>query len=276
MSAEAATEFIARAGFVWYQRFPLAPGVYTPGASDVEAALRNCAMPEDLTGKTVLDVGTTNGGVAFALEARGAARVVAVDIYPPAQFGFDQLRSALRSRVQFVQASIYELASMFDERFDIVMFLGVLYHLRHPLLALDNVRALTRGYAVLETAVANGELMQSRDLPVARFYRDELLGDGSNWFVPTIACLLDWCRSSGLEPESVLAGPEPVERCLVRVAPTSGPPEYQTISYERPLRVRVDRASQNGVFARLGRAVRGGDILGTRAGRSRDDGARHL
>jgi tRNA (mo5U34)-methyltransferase len=242
MSAEAATDLIARAEFVWYQRFALAPGIYTPGSSDVEMALHNCDLPADLTGKTVLDVGTTNGGVAFGLEARGAARVVAVDIYPPAWFGFDQLRKALGSRVEFVHASVYELASLLNAQFDIVMFLGVLYHLRHPLLALDNLRALTRGCALLETAVADAELSGDLQVPVARFYRrDEHYGDLSNWFVPTVACLLDWCSSSGLEPEVLVCGAERPQRCLIRVAPTAGPPEYQKLSYEHPLRVQVER-----------------------------------
>src|SRR5437870_1245914 len=106
MSVQAATEFLDLAAFVWYQRFELAPDVFTPGTRDVDLALIQAGIGPNLAGKTVLDIGTTNGGVAFTLEARGASRVVAVDIYPPAHFGFDRLRTALGSHVEFVRASI--------------------------------------------------------------------------------------------------------------------------------------------------------------------------
>jgi tRNA (mo5U34)-methyltransferase len=241
MAPEAARELIARADFIWYQRFELAPGVYTPGERTIDFSFQFCDIPSDLSGKTVLDIGTTNGGAAFTLERRGASRVVAADIYQPTQYGFDQLREGLGSKVEFVQSSIYELASRLDEQFDIVLFWGVLYHLRHPLLALDNLRALTRGYALLETEVADHELGENKELKVARYYRrDELSHDPSIWFSPTIACLLDWCSSCGLDPELVGAWPEPAaERCMLRLTPTVGAPEYRGMSYEFPLRVHV-------------------------------------
>ena len=102
--------------------------------------------------------GTSNGGAAFELERRGAERVVAVDIYPESWFGFDAVKKLLGSRVQYVEASVYELGALLRQEFDIVLFWGVLYHLRHPLLALDNIRALLRGTAFLETAVCDAEL----------------------------------------------------------------------------------------------------------------------
>ena len=75
-SAREAAAFIASAGFVWHQRFDLAPGVATPGVSSVEFLLNRAGVPADLTGLSVLDVGTTNGGCAFEAERRGARRVV--------------------------------------------------------------------------------------------------------------------------------------------------------------------------------------------------------
>jgi len=243
MAPEAARDFIAGAEFLWYQRFELAPGVYTPGERDIDFSLQFCDLPSDLSGKTVLDIGTTNGGTAFALEARGAARVVAADIYQPTHYGFDKLRTALSSRVEFVQGSIYELPSLLDEQFDIVMFWGVLYHLRHPLLALDSLRSLTRGCAFLETEVADHELGENRHLRVARYYRGaELSRDPSIWFSPTIPCLFDWCSSCGLEPELLAGWPEPPKRCMLRLLPTAGAPEYRTFSYEFPLRVHVENS----------------------------------
>src|SRR5258707_15780879 len=77
----AAAEFIERAEFVWHQRWELAPGVWTPGSSDVGWLCHLAKLPADLTGQSVIDVGTTNAGTAFELERRGASRVVAVDIF---------------------------------------------------------------------------------------------------------------------------------------------------------------------------------------------------
>ena len=134
------------------------PGVYTPGVNDIDFLLEQADLPEDVEGATVLDIGATNGGVAFELERRGAGRVVAVDIYSADWFGLEQLKALLNSRVEYLCASVYELPAKLDEQFDIVAFCGVLYHLRHPLLALDVVRALTRGRALIETAVCDRSL----------------------------------------------------------------------------------------------------------------------
>lgn len=238
-SPEAAAEFLQRSDFVWHQKFELAPGVWTPGVSPVGWLCNAAGLPADLTGHTVLDIGTTNGGTAFELERRGAARVVAVDIFGPEQFGVTALTEFLGSKVEFVQSTVYELGERFSEPFDLVIFWGVLYHLRHPLLALDNLRAVTGSQASLETAVCDGELpRRQRSRSLARFYRrDELSGDGSNWFAPTVATLVDWCGSAGFSVEPLGAWPERgPERAMVRLRPTLGPAEYEQLSYERPLR----------------------------------------
>ena len=243
-SAEAARSFIDASSFIWHQRFELAPGVETPGTHPIDVLFDLGGVPRDLHGKSVLDIGTSNGGAAFAMERRGAARVVAVDIYPPDWFGFDRLSAFLRSRVEYVQGTVYDLNRLAGgETFDYVLFWGVLYHLRHPLLALDQVRSVlaSDGAVDIETAVSDDEVGSSRSLPVARFYRrDELAGDGSNWFSPTVACLEDWCLSSGLQPTSTeVWGEGDGKRCLAVCRPTE--PEYVQISYELPLRVEPVR-----------------------------------
>lgn len=235
----AAAQFIERADFVWHQRFELAPGVWTPGVSPVAWLCDLARLPVDLSGHTVLDVGTTNAGTAFELERRGAARVVAVDIFDPDQFGVRALTEFLDSKVEFVQSTVYELAERFPERFDLVICWGVLYHLRHPLLALDNLRAVTSNQASLETAVCDSELpRRQRERRLARFYRhDELAGDSSNWFAPTVTALEDWCGSAGFEVERLSAWPERgPQRAMVRLRPILGAAEYEQLSYERPLR----------------------------------------
>jgi tRNA (mo5U34)-methyltransferase len=189
----------------------------------------------------VLDIGTTNGAGAFLAESRGAARVVAVDIFPPDYYGFTAIAELLGSQATYVRASVYELSSVLKERFDVVLFLGVLYHLRHPLLALDEVRAVTRRLMLLETAVSDHELGERSTDSIARFYRRaELGGDPSNWFAPSARGLVDWCCSCGFDTELVDAWPnEAPERAAVRCTPTDGEPEWRGLSYERPLQVSV-------------------------------------
>jgi SAM-dependent methyltransferase len=230
-----AADFTTRTDFVWHQRFELADGIYTPGVSDIEFLLDAAAVPQQLDGMSVLDIGTTNGGAAFVCERRGASRVVAVDIADEDWFGFAAMREFLGSSAQHVRASIYELPQLLDEQFDVVLFWGVLYHLRHPLLALDNVRLLARGAVSVETAVAGDLLGEGPDVPLARYFRGaEYAQDSSVWFVPSIAALTDWCRSCGLEPTSVRSWPDPLpSRAMVTAL--AAYPEWPGLCYEEPL-----------------------------------------
>ncbi|MEN3282328.1 MAG: hypothetical protein V7607_3468 [Solirubrobacteraceae bacterium] len=239
-----ATRLIDEATFVWHQRFELAPGVTTPGVNDIAFLYSLAGLPDDLSGATVLDIGTTNGGGAFEAERRGAARVLAVDIVDPGWFGFDHLHEFLGSTVEFRQGSVYELSSLVGgDRFDVVLFWGVLYHLRHPLLALDQVRAVAGDRVYVETAVSDWELPDDqRERPLARFYRrDELGADPSNWFAPTSALLGDWLGSSGMEVVDLqsFGGEEGPTRAHASCVVSSGEPEWRELSYEAPLRVTV-------------------------------------
>jgi predicted nicotinamide N-methyase len=158
---------IEQPGIVWHQRFPIAPGVDASRVNDIGWIAQTVGFPEDLTGKTVLDVGTTNGGAAFLAEARGAASVTATDIVPPSRFGFDQIAELLGSRVRFVESSVYELPEKLeDETFDLVIFWDVLYHLRDPLLGLDCVRRVAHGTTLIESAVCDQSLPQLAREPV--------------------------------------------------------------------------------------------------------------
>lgn len=240
-SQEEASEFLRTAGFIWHQRFQIAPDVWTPGTSPVDAYFEMGEVAADLSGASVLDIGTSNGGSAFEAERRGAEHVVAMDIYPPDWFGFDSLKDFLGSRAQHVKGTVYDLIGALGAgHFDFVIFLGVLYHLRHPLLALDNVWSMLApdGEALIETAVADHELGSAAQLPVARFYRrDELGNDPSNWFAPTIVTLLDWCASAGFQTKLQRAWPpEQPQRCLVKATRSAEGREFESLSYEYPLR----------------------------------------
>jgi tRNA (mo5U34)-methyltransferase len=244
-TAEEARRFIADATWYWWQRFELVPGVQTPGQSDhIQTLLDRSRIPSDLSGLSVLDIGAANGAVAFEAERRGARRIIATDIESGTDFGLERIRDFLGSRVEFRKASIYDLPEILGgEQFDVVIFFGVLYHLRHPLLALDQVRRLLRpeGQVWIETAVCDAQFPDAEDRSFAAFFPGgELNDDPSNWFVPTVRCLLDWCTSSGLEADVLLRSPAiHPERCLLRGQPSPDPIPYRAISYERPVQVVV-------------------------------------
>ena len=197
-----ARKLIEESDFVWYQRFPIADGVQTPGHRDIASQWAAARLPQDLVGRSVLDIGTTNGGTAFMAESLGASRVVATDILGPDTFGFAALSEHLRSSVVFVNSTVYELPdALVGEQFDLVIFWGVLYHLRHPLLALDAVRSVARDVISIETAVS----VEQR--AVSEFFRrDEFHDDPTNWFLPSVSCVIDWSGSAGIDLELV-SGP---------------------------------------------------------------------
>jgi tRNA (mo5U34)-methyltransferase len=187
----------------WYHQMELAPGIVTPGINDSASALRALGLPDDLSGRRVLDIGTRDGFFAFECERRGA-EVMAVDAAPIEQTGFAVARRLLGSHVQYQQRSIWELSRQADGTFDLVLCLGLLYHLRDPLAALDLVRSLCTNALFLETAILdpgasdvfNGIGQWSASVP--DFDRTPLMqflpghvanNDPTNFWLPNAACL---------------------------------------------------------------------------------------
>ena len=171
-------------------------------------------LPEDLSGARALDIGCNAGFYTFELARRGA-EVTAIDIdrHYLRQAEWAAGRLGLRDRIELRQMGVYELAGL-EESFDVVLFLGVLYHLRHPLLALDLVAERCAGTLVLQTLTAPGDELTEvpADLPIdgraalreagwpaMAFIEHELAGDPTNWWAPTAACVEAMARSSGLE-----------------------------------------------------------------------------
>ena len=150
-------------------------------------------LPDDLRGKRVLDIGAWDGWFSFECERRGAT-VVAVDCVELDTFL--EARSLLNSNVEYLTLDVNELSAARLGQFDIVLFFGVLYHLRHPLMGLEKVVELCRGAALVESFVMAPE---ARAIPtIMEFYEGaELGGQIDNWFGPTPECLLALCRSAG-------------------------------------------------------------------------------
>jgi tRNA (mo5U34)-methyltransferase len=178
------------------------------------------AIPEDLTGRTVLDVGCNAGFYSIEMKRRGASRVVAVDsdcrYLAQARFAAE----VSGADVEFHELSVYDLPAL-GERFDIVLFMGVFYHLRHPLLALDILHEHVVDDVLVFQSMLRGsaEVRQfERDYPFSEdahfddpayprmlFIEHKYAGDPTNWWVPNRACAEAMLRSAGF---SILDHPE--------------------------------------------------------------------
>ena len=202
----------------WHQHWELFEGVFTPGRNPVSLLCDLIGLPRDLRGKRVLDIGAWNGCFSFECERRGATEVIAFAPDLPESTGFSKLKEAINANnVQYHIGSVYDLSVESLGEFDIILFLGVLYHLRHPLLAIDKLQPLARGDVYVETHILNdsnlgaGKNLASRilrriapglpkEIPFWQFYKtNELAGDFSNWFSPNIRAVLDAFESAGFE-----------------------------------------------------------------------------
>ena len=187
----------------WFHEIELAPGIVTPGEDSNRLKLPildALGLPQDARGMRVLDLGCSDGYFSFELERRGA-EVVAVDFVPEHYTGFAVARRVLGSRVEYRMDNVYNLSAEAYGRFDLTLFLGLLYHLRKPLAALDSVRSVMKDdgrlfvatllideyvllpsgesttLAALNPALAEIPLWQA-------FPRDSLNGDATNCFAP--------------------------------------------------------------------------------------------
>lgn len=200
-------EMIAAHGRWWHQ-IELAPGIVTPGDDSNRMKLPildRIGLPRDLRNKRVLDLGCSDGYFTFQMEARGGD-VTAVDFVPPTYTGFETARTILGSSAQFVMDNVYNLRPEKYGSFDVVLFMGVLYHLRKPLAALDAIRSVMAPGAMLFvgtmlideylalpdgtiTTLANINPILQR-VPLWQAYPgDSLNGDYTNCFAPNRAAL---------------------------------------------------------------------------------------
>ena len=184
----------------WFHTMRLRDDLVTAGLEpDTPRKLDWIKLPADLSGKTVLDVGTWDGFFAFEAERRGASRVVATDDHAWSSpgwgdAGFRCARRALGSRLEAHDVDVLDHDPERLGTFDVVLFLGVLYHMRHPLLALERVAAMTRELLVLETHVESFGVRR----PLAAFYPGaELDGDDSNWWGPNASAVEALLRAAG-------------------------------------------------------------------------------
>ena len=224
MTREEIERRVARLGD-WFQNIDLkgvktAPNHFLGDYPSLKWREFQDAIPVDLTGKTVLDIGCNAGFYSLEMKRRGAARVVGIDSDPDylaqARFAAEVNEAA----IEFRELDVYRVAEL-GERFDIVLFMGVMYHLRHPLLALDLLwehvvgdilvfQSLMRGSKDV-AALADDYPFSERDIfddpayPAMYFVEKQYSHDPTNWWIPNRACAEAMLRSAGFE---ITAHPE--------------------------------------------------------------------
>jgi tRNA (mo5U34)-methyltransferase len=193
------------------------------------------AIPQDLSGRSVLDIGCNGGFYSIEMKRRGAARVLGID------FDDDYLAQARFAAevtgfdIEFRRLSVYDVAVL-GERFDVVLFMGVLYHLRHPLLALDLihehvakdllvVQSMQRGSKKVAPVRPDYDFFEMDHFdepgyPKMHFIEHRYAKDPTNWWAPNRACMEAMLRSAGFE---IVMHPEDEVYLCRRVEAPSGP-----------------------------------------------------
>ncbi|MEA2205875.1 MAG: tRNA (mo5U34)-methyltransferase [Blastocatellia bacterium] len=227
----------------WFHSIDLGQGVVTKGwktPDHLTAEVESLRLP-DLRGKSVLDINALDGFYSFEAARRGARRVVALDHYMwamdlgehsrywleckergitpapyhtmpyykpdelPGKIGFDTAHRALGSKVEDVVADFMDMDLEPLGTFDVVFYLGSLYHMENPLLAMQRVAAVTTEVAVIETEAAAFPNFEQHAL-CEFFETNELNGDVSNWWAPNEKALVGLCRAAGFKRVDVLVG----------------------------------------------------------------------
>jgi tRNA (mo5U34)-methyltransferase len=224
----------------WFHSIDLGDGVRTRGLS--LGTLTEDQLP-NFKGHTTLDIGAWDGKYSFVAEREGATRVVALDHYVwgvdiaardeywadcraagvlpdhkkdlaefwrpdlPGQAGFNFAKEALGSHVQPLVADFMTMDLESLGTFDVVLYLGVLYHIKEPLTALERVRRVTKELAVIETEAVSIEGLERMPL-VAFFASSDVNSDFGNWYVPTLPALHALCKAAGFTEVRTVSGPK--------------------------------------------------------------------
>lgn len=203
----------------WYHGWEILPGLHTGGKSlaDPKRALDRYGVPANLKGVRALDIGAWDGPYSFELERRGA-EVLSYDIQDPNSTAYNAAKKILGSSCEYSRGSVYDLDAAKHGRFDLVLFLGVFYHLKHPMVAWNRIREVMNpgGILFFEGAILDwawnvdqplnnfrNEIEAVRKLPVTYFAAGKYASCWSNWHIPTSACLHDWLIAAGFKDISM-------------------------------------------------------------------------
>ena len=186
----------------WFHSFDLGGGETIQGIKALDVLLEeaDAVLGQDLTGKSVLDIGSWDGFFSFEAERRGASRVVATDHFCwsgagwGSRRGFDYIRARRASSVEPVDVDVPDLPDAGLGQFDLVLFLGVFYHLKDPYTGLEAAAAMCSNHLVVETVTA----LPREDLPAMRLLAPgEINGDTTNFWAPNLPALELMLRTFG-------------------------------------------------------------------------------
>lgn len=206
----------------WWHEIELAPGIVTPGDDSNRMKLPildAIGFPQTMRGMRALDIGCSDGYFSFEMEKRGAT-VVAIDFVPETHSGFATARTILGSSVEYRMDNVYNLSPVGYGRFDMVLFMGVLYHLRNPMHGLDSIRSvIDEGGQLFVGTMMIDEYVQMPDgtvttlealnpaltkVPLWQAYpRDSLNGDYTNCFAPNRQALVTALEESQFRVDEV-------------------------------------------------------------------------
>ncbi|HEX2192098.1 MAG TPA: methyltransferase domain-containing protein [Acidimicrobiales bacterium] len=191
----------------WYHRMDLPGGIVTPGVTDPGRALPRLHLPERLDGLSVLDIGAWDGFYSFECKRRGAARVLATDHFVwtgrtwGSKEGFLLARDALRLEVEDRDIDVMDISPQTVGSFDLVLLLGLLYHLTDPIGAIRAAASVTNRRLVVETETS----LNALPFPAARLYPGrELNADDTNWWALNRAALEGLLREAGFTRTEVV------------------------------------------------------------------------
>lgn len=192
----------------WRHRIKLPFGPETPGRIGQELISR-LNLPKDMSGKTLLDIGTFDGLCAFEAESRNASRVLAIDTWHgkgtddpewwlqlhTGGLGFKIAKKILDSKVESKELSVYDLDPKRLGKFDYVLMCGLLYHLRDPITAIERALSVTKGVLLIESALIS---IKSIDLPIVVFTKKlNREVHPSNWWEFSQSAVEDMCYTAG-------------------------------------------------------------------------------
>ena len=200
----------------WFLKIEVLPGCYSPGWSDPALEkLPHFGLPDDLSGKRVLDIGCAEGFFSFEAERRGAREVIGIDSSPDSVRRFNIVKDARQSAATAVLMNVYDLTPERLGTFDLVLFYGVFYHLKHPQYALERIRSVCAGDLLFQTYTQ--EEPSIKGTPWARYYPHGVMSGRHNerhdytvfWRFNSACCLAMLDHVGFVDLEVVSTDPNP-------------------------------------------------------------------
>lgn len=199
----------------WFHTIDLGNSIVTNGKYDTRKRVTQIGLDEDLSGKSVLDIGAWDGFYSFEAERRGASRVLATDSFIwmgkswGSKDGFELARKVLNSKVEDKTIDVLDLSPEKVGEFDLVLFLGVLYHMRHPWLSLEKVSSVTKKKLILETEV---EMIGEKRPIIVLYPKNELAEDNTNWCAPNPAAVISMLKDVGFKKVEIFSQTSTIRR----------------------------------------------------------------